>query len=92
MKIILLRHGIAIDRAHRRCPPDPERYLTEIGVEKTTRACLGLRALGLTADALGGAAALAAGLVALPALAGTSALAAQAIIVSGLLVSVREAD
>jgi len=35
MQLFIVRHGIAIDREDPRCPPDPERYLTEEGVEKT---------------------------------------------------------
>ncbi len=35
MKLYIVRHGIAIDREDPKCPPDPERYLTAEGVEKT---------------------------------------------------------
>ena len=29
MQIYIVRHGIAIDREDPKCPPDPDRYLTE---------------------------------------------------------------
>src|SRR5882757_7638533 len=52
MKLYIVRHGIAIDREDPKCPPDPERYLTEEGVEKTKQAAKGVAALGVTADLL----------------------------------------
>jgi phosphohistidine phosphatase len=48
MQLYIVRHGIAIDREDPKCPPDPERYLTEEGVEKTKRVAKGLAALGAT--------------------------------------------
>lgn len=50
MQLYIVRHGIAIDREDPRCPPDPERYLTEEGVEKTGQVAKGVAALGATAD------------------------------------------
>jgi phosphohistidine phosphatase len=50
MQLYIVRHGIAIDREDPKCPPDPERYLTEEGVEKTKRVANGVTALGVTAD------------------------------------------
>ncbi len=50
MKLYIVRHGIAIDREDPKCPPDPERYLTEEGVEKTKQVAKGVAALGVTAD------------------------------------------
>jgi phosphohistidine phosphatase len=50
MQLYIVRHGIAIDREDPKCPPDPERYLTEEGVEKTKRVANGVAALGVTAD------------------------------------------
>jgi phosphohistidine phosphatase len=47
-----VRHGIAIDREDPKCPPDPERYLTEEGVEKTKRVAAAVAALGATPDLL----------------------------------------
>lgn len=52
MQLYIVRHGIAIDREDPKCPPDPERYLTEEGVEKTGRVAKGVAALGVTADLL----------------------------------------
>lgn len=45
MRLYVVRHGIAIDRADPACPPDPDRYLTDEGVEKTAAAAQGLASL-----------------------------------------------
>jgi phosphohistidine phosphatase len=50
MQLYVVRHGIAIDRADPTCPADPERYLTEEGVEKTREVARGVASLGATAD------------------------------------------
>src|SRR5713226_3419897 len=50
MKLYIVRHGIAIDREDPKCPPDPERYLTEEGVEKTKQVAKGVAALRVTAE------------------------------------------
>ena len=47
MQLYIVRHGIAIDREDPKCPPDPERYLTEEGVEKTKAVAKGVAALGV---------------------------------------------
>src|SRR5438876_182160 len=52
MQLYVVRHGIAIDREDPKCPPDPERYLTEEGVEKTKQVAKGVAALGVTGDLL----------------------------------------
>jgi phosphohistidine phosphatase len=52
MEIYVVRHGIAIDREDPKCPPDPERYLTEEGVEKTKRVAAAVAALGANPDLL----------------------------------------
>jgi phosphohistidine phosphatase len=52
MQLYIVRHGIAIDRDDPKCPPDPERYLTEEGVEKTKQVAKGVAALGATPDLL----------------------------------------
>src|ERR1700732_17106 len=52
MDLYIVRHGIAIDREEPKCPPDPERYLTEEGIEKTKQVAKGIAALGATADLL----------------------------------------
>ncbi len=50
MQLYIVRHGIAIDREDPKCPPDPERYLTEEGVEKTAQVAKGVAELGVTGD------------------------------------------
>jgi phosphohistidine phosphatase len=52
MDLYIVRHGIAIDREDPKCPPDPERYLTEEGIEKTKRVAKAVVTLGITADVL----------------------------------------
>jgi len=48
--IHLLRHGIAFDRADPRCPPDPQRPLTDKGVKRTRAAAKGMRRIGIEPD------------------------------------------
>jgi phosphohistidine phosphatase len=50
MQLYIVRHGIAVDREDPKCPADPERYLTEEGVEKTKQVAAGVAAMGVTAD------------------------------------------
>src|SRR5215467_4201965 len=50
MQLYIVRHGIAIDREDPKSPPDPERYLTDEGMEKTRQVAKGVAALGITAD------------------------------------------
>ena len=52
MWIHLLRHGIAFDREDPRCPPDPQRPLTDKGVTRTRAVAKGLRRIGLEVDAI----------------------------------------
>jgi phosphohistidine phosphatase len=52
MRLYIVRHGIAIDRDDPKCPADPERYLTDEGVEKTRRVAEGLASLGADPDLL----------------------------------------
>ena len=52
MEIYVVRHGIAIDREDPKCPPDPERYLTEEGIEKTKRVAAGVASLSAAPDLL----------------------------------------
>ncbi|HEV3218549.1 MAG TPA: histidine phosphatase family protein [Candidatus Acidoferrales bacterium] len=47
MLLCLMRHGIAIDREDPACPPEPERHLTEKGMDRTRAAARGLRTLGI---------------------------------------------
>lgn len=42
MELYIVRHGIAIDREDPKCPPDPERFLTEEGIEKTKTVAIGV--------------------------------------------------
>jgi len=41
MNLYIVRHGIAIDREDPKCPSDPERYLTEVGLKKTKEVARG---------------------------------------------------
>jgi phosphohistidine phosphatase len=50
MLLYIVRHGIAIDREDPKCPPDPERYLTEDGLQKTRQVAKGVAALGVKPD------------------------------------------
>lgn len=52
MDLYIVRHGIAIDREDPKCPADPDRYLTEEGIDKTKQAAKGVAALGVGADLL----------------------------------------
>jgi phosphohistidine phosphatase len=46
MRVILFRHGAALDRADPACPPDAERGLTDEGRRKVRKAARGLQAVG----------------------------------------------
>ena len=52
MQIYVVRHGIAIDREDPKCPQDPERYLTEEGIQKTKRVAASVARLTGSADLL----------------------------------------
>ncbi|MBZ5700503.1 MAG: histidine phosphatase family protein [Acidobacteriia bacterium] len=52
MHLFIVRHGIAIERGAPKCPPDPERFLTEEGIAKTQQSARGVVALGASADLL----------------------------------------
>jgi len=52
MILYIVRHGIAVDRADPKSPPEGERPLTAKGVQKTRSAALGLRALKVKPDVL----------------------------------------
>ena len=45
MRVVVVRHGIAVDRDDPDCPPDPDRYLTDEGRQRTRRAMRGLKRL-----------------------------------------------
>lgn len=48
MRLYIVRHGIAINRQDAKCPPDPERYLTEEGLEKTKAVAKGLASFNVS--------------------------------------------
>ncbi|HKK71532.1 MAG TPA: phosphohistidine phosphatase SixA [Candidatus Krumholzibacteria bacterium] len=50
MRIVVMRHGIAIDRDHPDCPPDADRPLTDEGRQRTLRAVRGLKRLNVRPD------------------------------------------
>ncbi len=50
MRLVLFRHGIAVDREDPNCPPDPERPLTKEGAHLTRQAAQGLRAMKVSPD------------------------------------------
>src|SRR5260370_17720930 len=52
MQLYIIRHGMPSDREDPQWPPDPERYLTEEGVEKTKQVAKGVAALGAVGDLL----------------------------------------
>ncbi len=52
MHLYIVRHGIAVDREDSKCPSDPERFLTEDGIEKTKEVAKGLAKIAETADLL----------------------------------------
>ncbi len=52
MELYIVRHGIAIDREDPKSPPDPDRYLTEEGIDKTKQVAKGVAALGIEPDLL----------------------------------------
>jgi phosphohistidine phosphatase len=52
MQLYIVRHGIAIDRENPNCPPDPERFLTEEGIEKTRQAAKGAAEISSVPDLL----------------------------------------
>jgi len=52
MELYIVRHGIAIDREDPKSPPDPERFLTEEGIDKTKEVAKGVARLGVVPDLL----------------------------------------
>jgi len=52
MELYIVRHGIAIDREDPKSPPDPQRFLTEEGIDKTKQVAKGVAALGIEPDLL----------------------------------------
>ncbi|HKV23865.1 MAG TPA: phosphohistidine phosphatase SixA [Candidatus Acidoferrum sp.] len=52
MQLYVVRHGIAIDREDPKSPPDPDRFLTEEGLEKTKRIAESVAVLSSSPDLL----------------------------------------
>lgn len=50
MRLYIVRHGVAIDREDSKSPPDPERFLTEEGIEKTRQAAKGVAQIADSPD------------------------------------------
>jgi phosphohistidine phosphatase len=50
MQLFIVRHGIAIDREDPKCPPDPQRFLTQEGIEKTREAAKGVAEIAPSPD------------------------------------------
>jgi len=52
MQLYIVRHGIAIDREDPKCPADPDRFLTQEGVEKARQVAKGVAEIGVAPDLL----------------------------------------
>jgi phosphohistidine phosphatase len=52
MRLVIVRHGRAIERDDPNCPPEAERYLTDEGKKRTRQVARQLAAVGLTGDRL----------------------------------------
>ncbi len=50
MQLYIVRHGIAIDREDPKCPPDPERFLTDEGIEKSRQVAKGVAEVASVPD------------------------------------------
>jgi phosphohistidine phosphatase len=50
MQLYIVRHGIAVDREDPKCPADPERFLTDEGMEKTRDAAKGVAEIASVPD------------------------------------------
>ena len=50
MRLVLLRHGIAIDREDPDCPAEADRHLTALGIDRTTAVAHGLLELRLAPE------------------------------------------
>jgi phosphohistidine phosphatase len=50
MQLYIVRHGIAVDREDPKCPADPERFLTDEGIEKTRQAAKGVAEVATVPD------------------------------------------
>jgi phosphohistidine phosphatase len=52
MELYIVRHGIAVDREDPNCPADPERFLTDEGIEKTQQVAKGVAEVATIPDLL----------------------------------------
>ena len=52
MELYIVRHGIAIDREDPKSPADPERYLTEEGIDKTKQIAKRIAGFKISPDLL----------------------------------------
>jgi phosphohistidine phosphatase len=52
MQLYIVRHGIAVDREDANCPPDPDRFLTQEGIEKARQVAKGVAEIGAAPDLL----------------------------------------
>ena len=50
MQLYIVRHGIAIDREDPKCPPDPDRFLTDEGMEKSRQVAKGVAEVASVPD------------------------------------------
>jgi phosphohistidine phosphatase len=50
MQLFIVRHGIAVDREDPKCPADPDRFLTDEGLEKTLQVAKGVAEVGAIPD------------------------------------------
>lgn len=50
MQLYIVRHGIAVDREDPKCPADPERFLTNEGIEKTREVAQGVAEVATVPD------------------------------------------
>lgn len=50
MHLYIVRHGIAVDREDPKCPADPERFLTDEGMDKTRDAAKGVAEIATVPD------------------------------------------
>jgi phosphohistidine phosphatase len=50
MQLFIVRHGIAVDREDPKCPADPDRFLTDEGIEKTRQVAQGVAEVGAAPD------------------------------------------
>lgn len=50
MQLFIVRHGIAVDREDPKCPADPDRFLTDEGMEKTRQSAKGVSEVATIPD------------------------------------------